>query len=192
MQKETWFQIFKASIPVEEQPWVLAALRQDITVWQALHTRPLQQKLSEQAAHDLQQPAAWSPAALARLALTPADDSSLLQQAFQAYQAQRTQSPKSRRSAAPLSHAGLVALALQEQYRKTGSWQELIEALQATSPATWQTPLACLYGLLPAPLELLHALLKFKGYLALALHLLLSNPLPPAELVEALGRYGKR
>ncbi len=200
MNTVSWFKPFKFSVPSEEQPWMLAVLRQDASVWQALHTRAMQQKLAERAAQTPQAAntwaAAWSPASLALLTLTsdqelipaPPLPPALSQQATQTYRTLRSQSSQKPPPAPTLSQAGLAALALSEQYHESASWAETIDLLNTAAASTWQTALACLYGWLPATSELLRLLLHANParYTALTLHVLLSNPIPPIALVEIL------
>jgi len=101
----------------------------------------------------------------------------------------------------PLQQAGLIALALRERRRFVGSWQGLIGELDQTSQEThntngktllerWGTTLACLYGMLPDPIELLRSLLNSAAspdQVKLVLHILLSNPHPPEKQLEILG-----
>jgi len=208
----SWLTTFKAYVAAESQPWIFAALRQDAGVWQALHTHSMQQKLAERAAHIPQgtegESAAWSPASLALLALTsgqelaptPPFPPALSQQAIQSYRNLRSQTgspaqvpPAAHVSPAAhvpptLSQAGLAALAICEQYHESASWAETIGLLNTAVLSSWQTALACLYGWLPATRELIQLLVHANParYTALALHVLLSNPIPLSELVETL------
>lgn len=105
-----------------------------------------------------------------------------------------------------LVQAGLLALALRERRRLVGSWSGLVEELEGTSPSVnlssdsgkieditflqkYGTVLACLYGLVPDPLEMLSSLLQPKPtrrQISLVLHILLSNPLTEDQLTEKL------
>ena len=86
---------------------------------------------------------------------------SLQERALQAYQAtQRTG-----RAPATLREAGLLALTLRERRRLTGTWSGLLQEILPRQVQAgilgpvWRTPLACLYGIVPDPEEMLRALL---------------------------------
>ena len=56
----------------------------------------------------------------------------------------------------------------------------------------WRTPLACLFGLVPDPLEMLAALLppgRVGGQAGLPMHALLANPMPPDHLAETVRSF---
>jgi Flp pilus assembly protein TadD len=89
----------------------------------------------------------------------------------------------------PLAQAGLLALEMRERHRATGSWAEVISEVTKLTP----TALACLYGMIPEPIELLQTVIKIKTsntpknlYIDLAMHALLSNPLPPNSHINTV------
>ncbi len=90
----------------------------------------------------------------------------LQERALRAYQA----SQRSVRPPQTLVEAGLLALALRERRRLTGTWSGLIqEILPRPAQAdnmflVWRTALACLYAIIPDPLEMLRALLPKTPY----------------------------
>ena len=94
----------------------------------------------------------------------------------------------------PLAKAGLLALALRERRRMLGSWDGIREELnlqahRAGMPvlATWRTPLACLYGMIPDASQMLLSLISpgaAQEYFQMAAHVLLSNPLSPEKFSE--------
>ena len=184
----------KSKFSPTEWPWVLVALRQDKGVWQALEKT----KLGMQAIESFPaQPAAWSPAALALLALgnpVTLDDlrhsplrpleQDLFHQASRVYESWM----KDQQAPENLASAGLLALTYREQYRLSGSWQETLRSV-ASGLSAVQTTLVCLYGMLPEPQDLLRALsLQDNGptWLAAAVHIFCSQPNPPVEQVESL------
>jgi tetratricopeptide (TPR) repeat protein len=87
-----------------------------------------------------------------------------------------------------LPQAGLLALALRERRRLTGSWKGLPEDLPAEHPDPWLTPLACLYGLVPDPLEFMATLVIQPAHYKLALGILLCQPEAPEVQLEMLGQ----
>ena len=184
----------KSKFSPAEWPWVLVALRQDKGVWEALEKT----RLGMQAIKSLPaQPAAWSPAALALLALgnpVTLDDlrrsplRPLEQDLF--HQASRVYESWMKDQQAPdnLAGAGLLALTYREQYRLSGSWQETLRSVTAGLNAV-KTTLACLYGMLPDPQDLLRAMSLQEpspNWLAAAVHIFCSQPNPPADQVEVL------
>jgi len=88
------------------------------------------------------------------------------------------EAPASQSPTSALSQAGLLALALRERRRVVGSWNGLAGELLNTSRltantqaqprnrielppsffSTWSTPIACLYGLIPDPEDMLLSL----------------------------------
>lgn len=87
-----------------------------------------------------------------------------------------------------LSKAGLLALQLREQYRKTGSWDNNLVKAPAAA-------LCCLFGIIPDQLTLLKTLINPLNYknddaenqpIKTTLHVLLSNPLPTEAVYELI------
>lgn len=110
-----------------------------------------------------------------------------------------------------ITQASLLALALRERRRLLGSWEGLAAELKRSQPgdalglrisapdaaseqpadlvAEWGTALACLYGMIPDPVELVRALLPAGAspeQHRLVIHILLSNPLQPDRLEDLL------
>ncbi len=154
--------------------------------------------------------ASWSPAGLALAALgmggspdglsaisMPAPERPLRQRALQTYEDML----RSAKKPASIEEAGLLALALRERRRLTQSWKGMASEMASAgaSPAAaieiWRTPLACLYGLVPEPVEMLEALLpQKKSWPAFALigHALLANPLQADERKTIFARILRR
>lgn len=186
--------LLKNKFSPAEWPWVLVALRQDKGVWEALEKTGL----GVQAIETLPaQPAAWSPAALALLALgypVTLDDlrrlplrpleQDLFHQASRVYESWI----KDQQAPGDLAGAGLLALTYREQFRLSGSWQETLRSV-ASGLNPVKTTLTCLYGMLPEPQDLLRAMglqEANRSWLATAVHVFCSQPNPPVEQVEAL------
>src|SRR3990170_8006848 len=144
-----------------DAPYVLAALSEDALVWNSLQQPEfLHAVLSDESVI----PASWSPANLALRPLgnrvsfadltaehIPGIEVSLRKQALEVLEntLHNSQPP------ANLAQAGLLALALRERRRKTQSWRGFLnELLSVQNKSTsslvelWQTPLACLYGMI--------------------------------------------
>ncbi len=165
---------WKRSLTAAEQQEVAAALRQDPAIWESIQ----EEWFASQAVSDLGNSGAgskaWTPAALALLALRyPADaselstnpnltiDFKLLPNAIKAFE-QFPFQPAETPALIKLQNAGLIALLLRERRRKTGSWQGLVYELlknKITLLSDWATPLACTMGLISDPDEFLAALL---------------------------------
>ncbi len=164
----------KKQAPETSWPWLFAALSNDTQVWQSLEG-----DLGERAlARPSFNPEDFSPAALALLALDSPYTLSEVKQGNEVKVAEERLA-----QASPLAQAGWSALRLRQQS---------LEALSQPQAQITPTTLACLYGMLPNPAEMLRTIASwddaihgFDG-LALALHALLSNPLPPLALQEAL------
>jgi tetratricopeptide (TPR) repeat protein len=184
----------KRLFPQDTWSWMLVALRQDAVVWQSLEGTELGNRALEKLPA---QPSKWSPAALSFLALDSeirVEELSALPlkpltqplrgKAIRAYEAWLRDSP----APVALAQAGLLALSLRERRRLKGSWDGLTAEFGLRREAA-RTVLACLYGMIPDPFELLKALIRSGNILAqprLALHALLSNPMPVEEQTNIL------
>jgi len=206
MSTTNLFNQLKKSIPEGDWPWVYSALRQDETTWQNLEQDVL---LNQVILHASEGISLWSPGRLALLTLGstlhPGDlhthplkplEKGLRQKAYHAYEAltklkSSTAEKEEESEVIPtppdLPQAGLLALALRERLRLIGSWtdfpQELLSRVGISTPF-WRTPLACLYTYVPDPHELLKAFIRpnaSQAEIALAMHILLSNPMPNEE-----------
>ncbi|MFC2042787.1 tetratricopeptide repeat protein [Chloroflexota bacterium] len=174
--------------------WIIVALRQDTVVFKSLMNSDFGKLALETLSAE---PEDWSPASLSMLALeNPATLADLIALPLEPL-------PKRLRGLVArtyedwlngpdititLQKAGLLALSLRERLRLTGSWDGLVEELRELVISS-RTVLACLYGMIPEPSELLNALLEQNGNPPkpnLALHAFLSNPLPAELQVEVL------
>jgi tetratricopeptide (TPR) repeat protein len=212
MQSNDIFSQIGRVLSAEESAQALTALRQDPLVWQGL-----EQAAGLQAALECLdgQVPSWNPARLALLALGPGPDGpgcpfetlraeplaalgqAVQERALQAYQvAQNTG-----KSPSNLREAGLLALALRERRRLTGTWSGLLAEIlpkpgqsdtgPGTAFAVWRTPLACLYGMIPDPEEMLRSLLPRTAQpipCAMIAHVQLSQPFSEEEHVSAFAR----
>ncbi len=175
----------KNSLPQNEWPLVVAALRNEPTLWAELQEAAFASLALKTAGS---QRSAWSPAFLglvrlgqqglfeelrAELNETP---EKLRYQAASAYELVATQGA----SAVNLEQATLLALALRERRRVLGNWEQLAQDLSVAPASFWKLTLSVLFGLLPQPGELLAALLAPSQDNELhkqGLHALVSNPL---------------
>ena len=174
--------------------WIIVSLRQDPVVFNSLMKSDFGRLALETLSAE---PEDWSPASLSLLALdNPATLADLIALPLEPL-------PKRLRSLVArayedwlkspdititLQKAGLLALSLRERLRLTGSWDGLVDELRNLAVSS-RTVLACLYGMIPEPSELLEALLEQNGnppQTDLALHAFLSNPLPAELQVEVL------
>ncbi|MGE5223711.1 MAG: tetratricopeptide repeat protein, partial [Omnitrophica WOR_2 bacterium] len=202
-----FLQQIKSHLPDSSLPWVIASLREESLIWDSLQEPDFQQRLFSQT---VEQPKAWSPANLALLAINlpvPAEglaadqlnadlsfplDVGIRRRAARAYESMVAGSPvptdtdvEGARALVGLAAAGLVALALRERRRLIGNWQGLRG--EVTLLEQWKASLACLFGMIPDPLDMLQALLLPggpAGYHRLVVHILLSQPLAPDVLKE--------
>ena len=170
---------------------MLLAFRQDASVWETLEKTDLGKLALEVLPTRLEQ---WSPARLSLLALTtsgekeqrcaqledlcsfpkPPLDSSWNEKVGRSYE----ECIYGGNTPQTLIQSGLLALALRERYRLNNSWQGLFQG--ETVSNVGKTSLACLYGMVPHPQELLQALLQpADGHFRpdLVIHVVLSNPL---------------
>jgi tetratricopeptide (TPR) repeat protein len=178
---------------------VMTALRQDDLVWYEVQTNDLFSKLSA----FMPQMDAWRPAFLSLLALgldanavdtflkdpLAAPEEGLRNQAFQLYELTLRNGSSMQPEA--LAEAGLLALALREQGRMSGTWDGLGKDLHLDQPGSldsWKTAFACLYGMVPDPEKMLQALMKeihFQNAVEIISNAILSNPQMPPERVAA-------
>lgn len=212
MQSNDVFSEIGRVLPAEESAQVLAALRQEPLVWQSVQQASCLQEALENLGAQVQ---SWNPGRLALLALGAVTDGvprpsetlrteplaalgqAMQERALQAYQmAQQTGKPP-----VNLREATLLALALRERRRLTGTWSGLLAEIMpkpgqgdvgpGNAFAVWRTPLACLYGLIPDPEEMLRSLLPRAAQpipFALIAHVQLSQPLCEEDHVSAFSR----
>ena len=169
----------KNVLPQSSWPQVIAALRHDVVIWNALQNPDFRGlAISKLGSH----PEKWTPARLAILSLkldlnltdlrtTPLSEINpeLRLRAIQTYELQASDSPPEM----DLDTAGLLMLALLEHYRLTKSWEKI--------PHTnhWKTAYAGLYGCLEHPSAFLITLPP-----TLISHVLLANPLTTEEQTQ--------
>ena len=178
---------------------VMTALRQDDLIWYEVQTTDLVSKLSA----FMPQMDAWRPAFLSLLSLgldsetveaflkdpTAAPEESLRNQAFQLYE--QTLRNGSSMQPETLAEAGLLALALREQGRMSGTWDGLGKDLHLDQPDdvnSWKTAFACLYGMVADPEQMLTALMKevhYQNAVEIISNAILSNPQMPSDRVTS-------
>ncbi|MBX3002681.1 MAG: tetratricopeptide repeat protein [Anaerolineales bacterium] len=194
----TFIADLKQCLPQAEWPLVVAALRNEPSLWAALQQAPFGEQALAAAGAERQ---AWSPAFLGLLSLEqPATVYEELRAAafepaaeklrYQSASAYEQLATGQERPAMPsLEQATLLALALRERRRVLGDWQHLAEELSIAPSNEWKLPLAILFGLLPQPQELLATLLaetQSSDMQSLGLHALVSNPLSIEEQSQLL------
>ncbi|MBE0698729.1 MAG: hypothetical protein IH586_17560, partial [Anaerolineaceae bacterium] len=179
---------------------VLSALRQDPLVWQSLQQPDLFRVALLAAGSQVQ---CWSPGQLALFSIAEIKPETLRaepmvplghvlqEKALRVYQATQ----RSGNAPTTLGEAGLLALALRERRRLTGTWSGLLQeilprqAQAAAMFAVWRTALACLYAIIPDPLEMLRALMPkvlFRFPLDWLVISQLSQPLTEGEHADSL------
>ena len=191
MKVMPFIQQLKHTIPESSWSWVLAALRQDRVVWESLQSENFYQEALQTIGNN---PVEWSPAGLALLAikrpitleklqtspLQPIDDK-LRHMAACAFEELVKGDQEGNMT---LSQAGLLALSLRERRRLLGSWEELAENLNAAPYSSWRTPLACLYGMLPDPADLIAVLVDARLAQAVGHGHVLASRLPDSEVLR--------
>lgn len=149
---------------------VLAAVRTDPLVWETLQQLEFLVAALDAAGSQVE---CWNPGHLALFMVGNIKPETLRaepmlplghalqEKVLRAYQAtQRSTKPP-----LSLSDAGLLALALRERRRLTGTWSGLLQEIlprPAQADAVfhiWRSALACLYAIVPDPLEMLRALM---------------------------------
>ena len=230
----------RSSLPGSSLAFVVSSLRQDLTIWESLKDPDLWQRICAEPHTDpddwspaslgllalqVEETKALQPAAL-RADLQFPLESSLGHRAAKAFESLTTDQVSSEQGCdiqqaerdmmahhapASLALSALLALALRERRRLSGTWNNLGDELNngtSGKPAdqdagadrifiaandafyqTWCTPLACLYGMVPDTFEMLRSLLTPDApgsRHALVIHILLSNPLPQEIVYDQL------
>ncbi len=190
MQPVDLFTFLRHTLSPADAPMILLAIKTDKLVWDTLQ----QGDLFRSGSLD-DDPENWAPANLALLALgartsakdlgsdhLPGIDSGLRRKSLERFERLLRKGEK----AETLADAGLIALALRERRRKMQSWEGLVDELKVAGLDNaedqvdcWQTPLACLAGMVPDPYELYAALLskeQLKPGMEWVTHMVLSTP----------------
>jgi tetratricopeptide (TPR) repeat protein len=166
-------------------------------VWQALQN----EKLAQQSLKNLgAQVEKWSPASIAILALGYPEllpkltskleipiEEKLLNQATSTVET--FFSNELRPDSFTIKEAGLIALAFRERFRLLKQWDEITSSYQPTHTQFWRPIIACLYGMLPDPHDLLIYLFsceEIPSLFDLGIHAILSNPLLLDEQCDIL------
>jgi tetratricopeptide (TPR) repeat protein len=205
MQSSNFLSVIESRYPPEVGARITAAMRQDDLIWNALDDEEFCQRALDA---DRNSPVFWSPANLGLVALgmagqsealignpTAAIEAGVRQQALKMFE------EVTRRAIQPtnLRDAALLALALRERLRLTGSWNGIANELlyssveaRATSGRVWRTALACLFGLVAGPKELVAALLKARDSGVAAdwiVHILVTLPMDDDSRAEKLVQF---
>jgi tetratricopeptide (TPR) repeat protein len=196
----------KSHLPQSDWPLVVAALRNEPTLWAELQESGFGAQALEASADHRSR---WSPGFLGLLRLNQAEQfvglradpmqavaEKLRYQAASAYEQLATDGVPANRNVPTLEQAALLALALRERRRLLNSWEQLSDDLSIAPPQFWKLPIALLFGLLPNPQELLAALMastQSDEMHELGIHALVSTPLPLDEqstyLLEIISTY---
>jgi len=180
MTSSTFIAQLKRLLPEADWPWVFPALRQDPKIWEMLCGEFGRFAIARGST----EMKAYTPAVLAMLALGYAVDfENLPDENLPLYAVESSdEATHSPFAGTYLAQAGLAALDLYQRRPQAGSWRSLSSELASASPTT----LACLFGMLPDGVEMLRILAMHGARgsapapgMRLALHALLSNPLPP-------------
>ncbi|MDH3943486.1 MAG: tetratricopeptide repeat protein, partial [Anaerolineae bacterium] len=192
----------------KDLPVILSALRQNNAIWEKLQNIEFSQHAIEYAGPNTEK---WSPAAMALLAVGETADigslnaedfnpapSDLLPKAEEALK-QFSDRPGSVSPNHTLEEAALVALALREKRRRSGSWKGLFDGLEIDDSLPWKTAFACLFSITPDPVESFYELANTtsaKAIPELFINAILSQPIHPdtqAEIIyEGIGRIQDR
>ncbi|HEY9077257.1 MAG TPA: tetratricopeptide repeat protein [Anaerolineaceae bacterium] len=182
---------------------IVAALREDAMVWDAVQSPEIFHRIFTVAGVSV---ANWTPSNIAWILLSGGSLPGVLrhdlltqvnpgiqQRSLVAYE------DTLKKGAKPdtLEYACLLAIAMRERRRLTGSWnglagellykRSILDAIQ-----TWKTPLACLIGIIPDPVELLKSLAscpQVDVIMDWVIHALFANPYPVDERVHILAEF---
>ena len=198
MIKHTLLNLLKKSIPQSSWSWVVSAMRQDRVIWQGLQDPSFLYLLERNQYPFLSNPENWSPGKFALIALQQEHlvlpdneaiqplEKDLLEKVQMVYAR-----PASELGGLNYFQAGLMALGLREYRRRTGSWADIQNELIRKPNSEWYPVLACVYGLIPDPDQLIRALLLSTNQpepIKLAVHAMLCNPMPLEQEHDLLTR----
>lgn len=179
--------------------WLLTNLRQDSVVWNSLNDPIFLDKFLQASSNrSSYQAGDFSPSKLALLALGQNNfidfnpnrffdsiDPQILQSAVRSYPELNIQ----KQHPVDLASAGLIALALMQNYQNINNWNELLSDLIDSDAQLWRTSITCLMGFLQEPIDMLEALVQAgAGRLRfeLAIHTVQSNPIMQKDQVSIL------
>jgi len=175
---------------------LLFALRQDKELWVEISETSLGERALSELPLTLE---AWTPAGLSLYALghfeflsrireTPPQplESDLKEKAHEAFEKWGSM----KLGNINLAEAGLLALAIRDQYFQKESWDGL-ENIIKNQPSRLGTVLSCLYGFLPEPHEFISCIEKVsrsQDQSTLALQIIFSNPLSAEAQNQLIGK----
>ena len=194
MAQTSFIVALKSALPEASWPWVIPALRQDSRIWDLLQDEDFGARALQALGTN---PQSWSPANLAFLALNQPmpevdapPDPQLRYQALQALEAQE-KSPQyaGAEDDQALAQAALLAIALYDQRRSTGSWEGSVASLRAIHSgeaaiySQWSSSFTIIFGLCGDRQALVRALASSEkpALRMLAVNTVLCQPLPAAE-----------
>ena len=174
---------------------VIRALNHDKIIWKSLEEPVFRQKAMGSLPHETQ---SWSPAAISLLTIeNPPTIEILVEDPLQPLQpslldqADRVVSERSQSrnfENISLQQACLMALLIREHRQQDGDWRIIKEIFNLEGNGIYCV-FACLFGMAPDKYELLKHLNQLQDNTwkcSLALHALLSNPLPEPVLIDYL------
>ena len=190
----------RESLPAQEACWVSSALSTDPLVWACLPHIQLSDDGLEFEPGNYKK---WSPARMALRTLngstTPEDltpdltkppEIDLLQMSLKYFSETRRLS----RAPKTIAEAGLLAISLRQHWRLANTWKGLLNQLtsdgsepDANCIGVWSSAIACLYGMVPDPVEMLRSLFSRRPPMisySLVTHAVLSNPLSETEQTQ--------
>lgn len=191
MNNSALFSFLRIKFTAEDAAITLAALRQDSLVWQSLEDEQLLFAFLNNKVKDVFE---LSPARLALISLGCPDAYAGLRERVQFLVGDELQRKANRafkefgrsgRQLLNVQEAGLISLALREQWRLSQSWKEvfrnsgMVEA-QVGELKNWKTVLVCLFGMIPDGMAMLKSLseLELKGaFPKILVHVVSANPI---------------
>ena len=176
--------------------WLILALKEDPVIWGELTSS--NSDLAEIAFSILPpQIERWSPASLGSLRVLGKDvtldlvqyplqpfDSNILEKGVKAFEKWR----KEPYAVEKLEDSFLIALVLRERLRLKGGWKGIEDEI-GEHPQYLNTVFACLFGMIPKPIELIEYLFELSNdFVRVAFHSMFSTPKPIVEQLNMLER----
>jgi tetratricopeptide (TPR) repeat protein len=190
----------REKLPAQEARWVSTSLNADPLVWASLQSIEWSENGIELEPGNYRK---WSPAHLALKALgssISADELTedlgkspeiaLLQSSAKYFQDTR----RLQRPPKTIAEAGLLAISLRQHWRLDSTWKGLLNQLTSSGGepdssciAIWQSAIACLFGLVPDPVEMLRGLFSKRMSpvnFSLVTHAIICNPLSENDQLQ--------
>ena len=184
--KPTLLASLKSILPESYWSWVIPALKHDPLIWDTLSDP----QFFNIASKKFSKPEDWTPVQLVLIKLDcdglDSFDETLLKKAQETLDQHLQVEPPPNQDQMSFELAAYIAISLFERF-KNNDWQEIEETLSTTlsESSGWFTPITILFSMVSDQKKLINLLVannRSTKIIPLAIHALLSQPIPPNEL----------